>query len=198
MIDPMLNLGVLLADELAMLRRNWGWYFALGLLFTVLGVAGLAYAGLATLLSVLFVGWAFLIAGSAEVIHAIIRKGWSGFWLDLLSGLITTLAGLFILLRPEQGASVLTMVIGVVFLVGGILRVIAGIAVKNPYRGWFIFHGIISTILGVMIVSEWPYSSVWVIGTLVAIDLLFEGFRLMSFSLAVRKLPRPESMTPAA
>ena len=39
-----------------------------------------------------------------------------------------------------------------------------------------------------MILAEWPYSAVWVIGTLVAIDLLIEGLRLISFGLAVKHL----------
>jgi uncharacterized membrane protein HdeD (DUF308 family) len=185
----LLKLAVLEAQELEFLRRNWGWYVGLGVLLVLLGAAGLVFVGLATLVTVMLIGWLFVIAGVAEIIHAVIRKGWSGFWLDLISGILTALAGLFIVLRPAEGVSVLTMVIGVIFLIGGIFRLAAGVMVKNPYSGWFLFHGALSLLLGVMILSDWPYSATWVIGTLVSIDLVFSGIRLISFGHAVKSLP---------
>src|SRR5262245_15006718 len=103
-MNSLLNLASLVAEERTMLRQNWGWFVALGGLLVVLGFVGLVFVGIATLLSVMFVGWAFLIGGVLEMIHAIIRKGWSGFWLDLISGIITALAGLFIVLHPLTGA----------------------------------------------------------------------------------------------
>ena len=147
------------------------------------------FVGLATMLSVLFVGWAFLISGTVEAIHAIVRRGWSGFWLDLISGLITGMAGLFIVMHPLTGASILTVVIGAMFLIGGIFRIGAGIGTRNPYAGWFVLHGVVSALLGGMILAEWPDSLLWVIGTLVSIDLLLNGFRLISFGVAAKNLP---------
>jgi len=186
-MNSLLNLASLEAGERQMLRQSWGTFVGLGVLFTLLGVAGLVYAGVATLVTVLFVGWAFAIAGFAGVAHAIFRKGWCGFWLDLLSGLVTGLAGVFIIMHPVEGASVLTAVIGVVFLVGGIFRLGAGVAMKNPYAGWFVMHGIVSILLGLMILSDWPNAAIWVIGTLVSIDLLMDGLRMISFGLAVKQ-----------
>ncbi|MBA4064180.1 MAG: HDED protein [Isosphaera sp.] len=191
-MNALLNLSALFAEEREMLRRNWGWFVALGVLFVAAGVAGLAFVGLTTLFTVVFVGWCFLVSGVVGVVHAVVRKGWSGFLLDLLSGLLTAVAGLFILLHPAQGASVLTVVVGAVFLAGGLLRLVAGVGMRNPYAGWFVLHGVVSALLGVMVLVGWPESSVWVIGTLVAIDLLFEGFRLVSFGLAVKNLPEAE------
>ena len=185
----MLNLAPIESSELEKIRRSGGWFVALGVLSAVLGFAGLVFVGMATLVSVLFVGWGFLITGVAEVVHAVVRRGWSGFWFDLISGVVTALAGLFVVMHPLEGASVLTVLIGVMFLVGGIFRVWAGLVERNPYAGWFVVHGVVSALLGLMILARWPVSSLWVIGTLVSIDLLFNGIRLVSFGLAVKKLP---------
>jgi len=187
-MKAMLNLAELVAHERAMLRSNWGWFVALGVILAVMGFAGLVFVGMMTLVAVLFIGWMFLIGGVLEVAHAVIRKGWQGFWLDLLSGILTGLAGLFILLRPAAGATILTMLLGILFLVSGIFRIGTGIAIRNPYRGWFILQGVVALILALMILAEWPYSAIWVIGTLVAIDLLIEGLRLVSFGLAAKNL----------
>lgn len=189
----MLNLAAIVAEERERLRRSWGGFVALGVLLAVLGIAGLVFVGFTTVLSVLFIGWVFLIGGIAEVIHAIIRKGWSGFWLDLVSGIITAVAGVFILVHPFAGASVLTIFLGVVFVLGGIIRIAAGVAIRNPYSGWIALHGCISLLLGVLILAQWPNSLVWVIGTLVAADLLINGIRLISFGLALRHIPAAET-----
>ena len=95
---------------------------------------------------------------------------------------------LFIVVHPLQGASVLTIVLGVIFLIGGIFRIGAGIAMRNPYAGWFVLEGVVSAILGIMILAQWPESLIWVIGTLVGIDLLINGLRLISFGLAAKNL----------
>jgi uncharacterized membrane protein HdeD (DUF308 family) len=186
-MNSLFNLAQLVAEERAMLRRNWGWFVALGVVLTVMGIAGLVFVGALTLVAVIFVGWMFLVGGVLEIAHAIIRKGWQGFWLDLISGVLTTLAGLFILLRPVEGATILTMLLGILFLVGGIFRIGVGVATRNPYSGWFVLQGVVSLILGLMIVAQWPFSALWVIGTLVAIDLLLSGLRLVSFGLEVKK-----------
>jgi uncharacterized membrane protein HdeD (DUF308 family) len=188
----MLNLATLISEERERLRRAWFGFVALGILLVVLGVAALVFVGVTTLLSVLFLGWFFLISGAAEVIHAIIRKGWSGFWLDLISGVITALAGLLIVMHPFAGASVLTILIGVVFLIGGIFRLAAGIAMRNPYAGLFALHGAISLLLGALILVQREEAAIWVIGTLVGVDLVFNGIRLIAFGLAVRRIPAPE------
>lgn len=195
-MNMLLNLSMLEPQEREMLRRGWGTFVAMGVLFALLGVAGLVFVGLATLVTVIFVGWFFAIAGFAGVAHAIVRKGWCGFVPDLLAGLVTGIAGVFIILHPAEGASVLTIVIGAMFLVGGIFRLGAGVAMKNPYAGWFIFHGIISLLLGLMILVEWPYTALWVIGTLVSIDLLMDGLRLVSFGLAVKNGAPVEPVAP--
>jgi uncharacterized membrane protein HdeD (DUF308 family) len=84
------------------------------------------------------------------------------------------------------------------FLVGGIFRVGAGLAAWCPYSGWFVLHGVVSAVLGGMILAGWPVSSVWVIGTLVGIDLVVNGLRFVAFGLVVRKLPPGTAADPPA
>ena len=84
-MNALFNLAQIAAEERTMLRRNWGWFVALGVVLTVMGVVGLLFSGALSVVTVIFVGWMFLIGGALEVGHAIFRKGWQGFWLDLLS-----------------------------------------------------------------------------------------------------------------
>jgi uncharacterized membrane protein HdeD (DUF308 family) len=54
--------------------------------------------------------------------------------------------------------------------------------------GWFLFDGVVTLILAVMIWRTWPSSSAWVIGTLVGISMLFSGVSRLALSLAARSV----------
>ncbi|MFY9674981.1 MAG: DUF308 domain-containing protein, partial [Terriglobales bacterium] len=52
---------------------------------------------------------------------------------------------------------------------------------------WFLFDGIITLLLGLLIYVQWPSSSAWAIGTLVGISMIISGITRVMLSLTVRK-----------
>ncbi|MBR2145792.1 MAG: hypothetical protein IJ956_09655, partial [Akkermansia sp.] len=54
-------------------------------------------------------------------------------------------------------------------------------------RFWRILNALVSLVLGVMIVWGWPESSVWLIGTLIAVEMIFSGWTLMFLALSRRE-----------
>lgn len=183
------NLLALYREQQNMLREGWWGFVILGGILALFGVVGLSLPGEYTLGTILLVGWLFVFGGIFEVAHAIFRRGWDGFWLDLGSGLFSLAFGLLLLARPLAAASILTVVLGVGFLAGGVLRCVLGCTRFGPNGIWLLLQGFINAMLGLLILVGWPLSSEWVIGTLVAIDLIFNGMRLISLGLAARDLP---------
>ena len=57
-----------------------------------------------------------------------------------------------------------------------------------PHKGLLLFNGIITLILGILIWAEWPFSGLWVIGTLVGIDAIFTGWTWILLSLKAKNL----------
>ncbi|MBO0698237.1 MAG: HdeD family acid-resistance protein, partial [Zavarzinella sp.] len=169
-------------------RRNWGWFLVLGIALIVLGTFSLIAAEIATLASVILFGWMILIGGVLEAISAFWARMWSGFFLDLFAGILYAVVGFLILAHPVAAAVGLTLVLAVLFLVGGIFRIGAALMLRYPNWGWSVLDGVVSLILGVMIAAKWPDSSLLVIGTFVGIVLLFRGWAWVMFALAVRRL----------
>ena len=96
----------------------------------------------------------------------------------------------------NRGAVVAGLVLGLFqqaanFLVGGIFRVVIAAAVRFQNWGWAVVGGLLSIVLGVMIWQDWPESSVWAVGLLVGIDLIFTGWTWVALALGLRTLPRP-------
>jgi uncharacterized membrane protein HdeD (DUF308 family) len=83
----------------------------------------------------------------------------------------------------------LTLVLAIFFLFEGVLEIILYFNIrKRPNAGWVLFDGIITLILGLLIWAHLPSTSVWVIGTLVGISLIFSGISRIMLSAAVRRL----------
>ena len=174
------------------LHRHWALFLSVGVALMALGIVATLTAGLSTIVAVDFFGWILVIAGAGVTIHAFWAKRWSGFFLQLLSGLLYLAAGWMLATHPELSAIALTLVIAISFVVQGAFRI--GAALSTRIDGWdgLLVSGIITLFLGLMIWNEWPLSGVWVIGLFVGIDMFFYGGWFVSLALAVRTLGRAQ------
>ncbi len=175
------------------LRRNWAWFLVLGILLVILGTTAVALSYTTTLVSIFFIGALLLISGIATIIYSLWAKDWSGFFISLLLGLLYAVTGYIFLHKPIQAASALTLIIGSLFLVGGIFKIITSLFVRFEQWGWIFFSGIISTLLGFLILQDWPEASLWVIGLFVGIDLIVYGWTWIILALAARNISLPKT-----
>ncbi len=62
----------------------------------------------------------------------------------------------------------------------------------RPGQGWgsILFSGIVTVLLGILLLAEWPISGAWALGTLVGMNLLFSGFAMISIGSAARRLTK--------
>ena len=182
-----------LRHELDALRGNWFWFVILGVALVVLGTVALGSVVIASLAAAAAIGVLLLLGGAAEAVGAFWCRGWSGFFLELLSGVLSIVVGLLFLRAPVDALAALTLLVACFLMVGGIFKIVAAVSYRFAAWGWSLAGGIIDVILGVMIWQEWPASALWVIGLFVGINLLFRGFNWIALGLALRSLPRPET-----
>jgi uncharacterized membrane protein HdeD (DUF308 family) len=182
----MLSVVGVSADEL---RRHSGWFLALGIILVLLGVIALAFAVLTTIVSVLIFGWLLLIGGAIEVIHAFRTRRWGGFFLHLLTGLLGIVVGWLFVRHPVAGALTLTLLLGAFFLVEGIFRLTAAFSLRFPHWAWTVVGGVLTAVLGILLLLQWPVSSLWFIGFAIGIDMIFRGWAWMTMALTIRRAP---------
>jgi len=179
------------------LKKNWGWLLAWGVVLEVAGVLGLGYTFLVGAVTTAFIGALMMVYGVIELFQAFRHQKWSGFFLFLVGGILSIVAGALIWWRPVAGMEVLTLFMASYFLVLGAFRTVGSISTRHPGWGWGLFNGLVSLALGVMIWNQWPLSSFWVIGLFVCIDMIFAGWNYIMLSVVAKKVPLPGAAAPA-
>jgi uncharacterized membrane protein HdeD (DUF308 family) len=170
------------------IRNSWGWFLGLGILLMLLGAICIIGDVTATFATVLFFGWLLLISGIVALVQAFSTRNWSGFFLHLLSALFRGFTGYLLVRYPLAGAASLTLILASFFVVTGIFRVIAAGTMKFPRWGWAVFSGIVSVVLGVVLLAQMPVSSIWFIGFAIGVDLIFDGASLIGFGTAIHQV----------
>jgi uncharacterized membrane protein HdeD (DUF308 family) len=168
-------------------RSRWSVIWAI--LLIVLGLAAIA-APLATSLTMaIVIGWLLILSAVTHVLAAFRADGMGSTVWTVLIGALYGAIGVNILSHPLWGVATLTLVISAVLLVEGAMGIAAYFAVRHiPGSIYLLLNAIVTLVLGCMIWIQWPSSSLWVIGTLVGINLVMTGATRLMLTAAARRI----------
>ena len=97
-------------------------------------------------------------------------------------GVLTIILGFFAMGSPLITGLALAMLVGISMIVAGLAQTIYAFQAGSvgQGKGWVIFNGIITLVLGLMIWRGWPVSGAWAIGILVGVRLIFSGMTMLA------------------
>lgn len=168
-----------------------GWFIALGILLVLTGMIAVAFPFVATLSVEIFVGSIVLAAGLFTVVHAFAENEWGGFFWQLAIGILYATGGICFLALPLSGAIALTLVLGAMFMVEGIARVVMAFQ-SRPERawGWILASGGVSILLGVLILAGIANgASLAFIGLLVGVNFICAGASFVAAGAGAERSP---------
>ena len=176
------------ASGLEPLRAKSGWIIALGIVYVIAGFVALGSVVFATVVTVFVVGIMMLIAGAAEVINAFQIKTWGKFLLWLLLGVLYIVAGFVTFENPLLAAALLTLLLGFSLVASGIMRIVLAFSMKEgtPWL-WVAFSGVITLLLGLVILAHWPVSGLYILGLFLGIDLVIAGASWIGIGFGLRR-----------
>jgi uncharacterized membrane protein HdeD (DUF308 family) len=164
------------------LRTRSGWIVALGIVYVIAGLVALSSVVFATRVTVFVVGIMMLISGIAEVINAFRLRSLGKFLLWRAVGLLYIAAGVVTFVNPRLAAEVLTLLLGIALVVSGVMRIILAFSVGESMSWtwtWVVLSGVVTLLLGAVILAHWPVSSLFVLGVLLGVDLIIIGIGWM-------------------
>ena len=177
------------AGRMGDIRPHTGWFITIGVIFLVGGIFAIAMPLIASITVALVVGWSLIFVGVLQLVHAWGVRSWRGFIWQLVIGLIILVGGIAMLNNPIVAAVTLTLLLGVIFIAKGVVQLILGFNFRpHPAWGWIVAAGALAIIVGLMILTSWPSSAAWVLGTLAGISLIFSGWSYIMIALAARRM----------
>lgn len=172
-------------------HKNAGWLVALGILQVFLGVVILGAPLAGGLTVALVIGVAMILGGIARLFTAFAADSFGGGALAFLWGLLTAAAGFYIFTNPGVGLVTLTLVLSMMFFVNGLAECVVAFKVKPASGwgwGWMLTGGIVSVVLAMMVWRQFPFSGFWLVGTLLGVNLLMNGFTSLMVGGGARKM----------
>jgi uncharacterized membrane protein HdeD (DUF308 family) len=185
-----------LDEERQALRSRWVFFLLLGVALIVVGILAIGHPVLATLNVVILFGVLLLIGGVVEAVSGLWTRCWGGLFCHLLTGLFYLFLGAVLLEHPGLAAAGFTLVLAMFFVAGGALRMAVALGRQFTGWGWTLVSGVITLILGLLILHDLPDAAFWVIGTFLGIDLIFNGWSWVMLALAARSIPPGNLVVP--
>lgn len=167
--------------------KRSGWSVFMGLLTAAIGLVMIMYPFATATVTTVFIGWAFIFASGAQFVFAFTSDTAGNFFLKVLTAILYAIGGIALAFFPIAGAATLTVFLGTMLLIQAGLEAAAAFDLR-PITGWgwVLFDSIVSLALGLMIIVEWPVSSLWAIGTLVGMGVLLNGVTRVVVSATIR------------
>jgi len=169
------------------LRDKAGTIIAFGALLMALGAAALVFSFTASIAAITTNGVFFILAGSAEIALGMRARSWGKFAFWIIGGLLYIAAGALCILIPMLALKILTLLCGAGLVAAGMVRFILVVgAPLGQSRFPALLSAAVTALLGAVILASWPLSSLYVLGTLLGIDLLFHGGGWVAFGMGLR------------
>jgi uncharacterized membrane protein HdeD (DUF308 family) len=172
--------------ELHPLRNQWWCFLLLGISLIVIGSMCIVDPLIATIASVLFLGFLLLAAGITQVVSSFWAGKWSGMLLHILIGVLYAVVGYMMIDAPGAGMAVLTKFIAIFLIVAGIFRIVSALVVRFHDWGWVLLNGFVTLLLGLIINRQLPEAALWVIGLFIGIEMIFNGWAWIMLSIGLR------------
>ena len=163
----------------------------IGIVTIILGIAALAAPLVVGESMLLFVGLVVTVAGVLRIIWVFRTDSFGrGAW-KFLVGVLTLLAGVFILGHPLLASGTLTLILAGYLFLDGLVEFIVALTLEGSKgKGWLLAGGVLSVLLAWLLFFQVPFSGVIAIGILMGVKLIFIGLMALLLGTTLHNLMR--------
>jgi uncharacterized membrane protein HdeD (DUF308 family) len=174
------------------LREKWGRLAQLGTAEVILGIVALSTIRMSVAAAVVLFGWILVVSGILEAVQAFQFRKPLGFFLHIISGVAAIPIGLLMATGSATKPFAWTLLFGSIFIVVGLLRIIAAFVFKFPGWRWVVFDGSVTLLFAILLWAAWPWWAAWFFGLALGTSLVLRGWSSIVFALGLRSV-HPQS-----
>jgi len=160
-----------------------------GIIFILLGLVGIIFPYIMSLTTAVLFTWILLF--SAALMGYYTWQTNKKDWLGWLKTIIFMIVGILMLINPLSAVGALGILFAIYFFMDSFTSIALAFELK-PEKMWWIslLNGVLSFIIGIYFIIGWPISSMFLVGFLVGISLLFDGIVLLSLGNAAKEVEK--------
>ena len=159
----------------------------LGIFLVVLGALSIWAPQVSGKTLAVIIGALLILGGIGRTMFSWIAPSWGSALLRAAVGVLTVVAGVYMLMQPEVGSRALAIVLMVYLFADGITSLIMALRIPPVVSGgWMLLGALASIALGVLMWMQWPASGELAVGVLIGIKLMLDGISLIGLGTAAK------------
>lgn len=167
------------------------WCLVIGGVLAVLGGLAMASPWAASTVVDMFCGVTLIAAGISQLAMTAFTFTWRGFWLTLLCGALSVVAGTVMIVLPKAGIEALVMFLALMLLFESAAKLTAAFSIRGEFPwGWLLLDAVVTGILGGVLLTAKPAAAGVLLGVFVGINLLSSGGTFAAAGLSLRRAER--------
>lgn len=168
-------------------RKIEHWLLVVGGCLAALGGLALAKPWLASTVVDFLVAGSLIAGGVSQLGMAAGTFTWRGFWLALVCGVLSIVAGTAMLAFPPGGVLALVTFLGLVILFEAAAKLTAAFTVPRDFPwGWLLLDGVVTALLGGVLLAAKPEQAGNLLGIIIGVNLLSSGISFLGAGLWLR------------
>lgn len=172
------------------LNRGSNRLIILGCVYLLLGIIALGFASAVTFAAILTLGVLLATVGICEVAYGLMGRHSGQLWPHLAFGCLAMICGALIVINPLANALGFTLIAGFFLTATGLAKTVGSVVERSAGWGWYLANGVVSIGLGLLVLSNFPESAFWMIGTFVGADLIFTGIMQVGLGTTAKRVRR--------
>lgn len=166
-----------------MVKRFCNTFLVEGIFVLIVGMLLLILPHVSTLALSLMISVALILAGIYKFISSIIRRDEiEKSWLSATIALLMIVTGAYLTIRPLFNLFLLTMGVGIYFVLEGVNSMVMAFESKGVLKHWWVglLAGLAQFALAFIILFGLPGTALFTIGVLIGVSMLLSGIALIS------------------
>lgn len=157
----------------------------IGITMIIIGILAIIVPAFIGIAFNFYVGAMFLLAALALSFNAWHNKTQNmSLW---FKPFVLTALALIIFIHPGIILGVLGLLIAIYFLISGFSAIVLSFELQSTAKVFSLLNGVLSFILGVIVLSDWPFASAWIVGLIIGVNFLFDGIALLTIANQANK-----------
>jgi uncharacterized membrane protein HdeD (DUF308 family) len=190
------------ARALAALGRSWTWILGSAIATLVPGVLILVWPDETLHVLAVLIGLYLLVTGAFRFVASFAREGPGERLAGLLLAVLYVLAGVLCLRNPLQTITALSLIVGIVWLVSGVITLHTALAARDlPHRGFVLGAAVLAIVAGIVVLAlpaETARALTRLLGLWLVLLGFFEAAVAFAWRAALRRSRAPVASGPTA